>query len=193
MWLIVGLGNPGEEYASTRHNIGFMTISALARRERLEFSGKRANARIAEGTIGGEKVCLARPQTFMNLSGQAVVGLAQWFKLDVKQRLVVVYDDFDLPFGVLRLRDRGSAGTHNGMKSIIGQLGHQEFIRLRMGIGPKPPEWETTKFVLGRFSRDEQERLPPFIDRAADALTLLVRDGLVTAMNRVNSPAESST
>lgn len=186
MWVIVGLGNPGDEYARTRHNIGWIAVAAIARRHGLEFSGKRANARIAEGQIGGQRVALARPQTYMNNSGQAVVGLCQWYKADPARDLVVIYDDTDLPFGALRLRESGSAGTHNGMRSIVGQLGSQSFRRLRVGIGQKPAGWDLANYVLGRFTRDEEEQLPALVDTIGDAVELTVREGFVAAMNRYN-------
>jgi PTH1 family peptidyl-tRNA hydrolase len=188
MWLIVGLGNPGEEYARTRHNVGFQVVAGLGRRHGLEFSGKRSNARIAEGQLLGQRVVLARPQTYMNNSGQAVVGLCQWFKIDPATNLLVIYDDLDLPFGVLRLRERGSAGTHNGMRSIVGQLGSQQFARLRLGIGQAPPGWDAARYVLGRFTLQEEEQLPDLYARAADAVELVLRDGVLAAMNRVNAP-----
>lgn len=188
MWLIVGLGNPGDEYSKTRHNIGFRAVNELARRHGLDFSGKRANARIAEGTIGGQRVALARPQTYMNLSGQAVVGLRQWYKIDPAHELLVVYDDVDLPFGVLRLRERGSAGTHNGMRSIVALLGAQTFPRLRLGIDRPPAAWDLADYVLGRFSLEQEARMPDFIGAAADALELVVREGMTPAMNRINAP-----
>jgi PTH1 family peptidyl-tRNA hydrolase len=188
MWLIVGLGNPGEAYAHTRHNIGWVAVNRVARRHGLEFSGKRANARIAEGQIFGQRVALARPQTYMNLSGQAVVGLCQWYKVDHTRDLLVIYDDTDLPFGALRLRERGSAGTHNGMRSIVGQLGSQEFRRLRVGIGQKPPGWELANYVLGRFTREQEEQLPALVERIAEAVDVIVREGFTPAMNRYNAP-----
>lgn len=188
MWLIVGLGNPGDEYSKTRHNIGFRAVNELARRHGLDFAGKRANARIAEGSIGGQRVALARPQTYMNLSGQAVVGLRQWYKIDPAHELLVVYDDVDLPFGVLRLRERGSAGTHNGMRSIVALLGSQTFPRLRLGIDRPPAAWDLADYVLGRFSLEQEARMPDFIGAAADALELVVRAGVATAMNRINAP-----
>lgn len=188
MWLIVGLGNPGEEYARTRHNLGWGAVSAVAKRHRIEWSGKRANARLAEGSIAGQRVALARPQTYMNLSGQAVVGLCQWYKVDPARELLVIYDDTDLPFATLRLRERGSAGTHNGMRSVIGQLGSQVFPRLRVGIGQKPPGWELASYVLGRWTRDEEQELPALYERIADAVDVIVREGFTTAMNRYNAP-----
>jgi peptidyl-tRNA hydrolase, PTH1 family len=189
VWLIVGLGNPGEEYARTRHNVGFGAVNEIARRHGLAWSGKRSNARLAEGHIGGQRVALARPQTFMNLSGQAVVGLCQWYKLDPTRELLVIYDDIDLPFATLRLRERGSAGTHNGMKSIVSLLGTQVFPRLRVGIGQKPEGWDLAKYVLGRWTRDEEQALPGLYERIADAADLIAREGFTAAMNRYNVAA----
>ncbi|MFO7169807.1 MAG: aminoacyl-tRNA hydrolase [Chloroflexota bacterium] len=188
MWLIVGLGNPGEEYARTRHNIGWRAVNEVARRHGLEFSGKRANARLAEGHIAGQRVVLARPQTYMNNSGHAVVGLLQWYKLDPQRELLVIYDDTDLPFGVLRLRERGSPGTHNGMRSVTGMLGTQHFPRLRIGIGQRPAGWDLARYVLGRFTPAEEEQLPALLTRVADAVDVILRDGLTAAMNRYNAP-----
>jgi peptidyl-tRNA hydrolase, PTH1 family len=192
VWLIVGLGNPGETYARTRHNVGFGAVNEVARRHRLEWSGKRANARLAEGQIGGQRVALARPQTYMNLSGQAVVGLRQWFKIDPARELLVIYDDTDLPFGVLRLREKGSAGTHNGMKSVIGQLGSQVFPRIRVGIGNKPEGWDLANHVLGRWTRDEEQQLPALYERIADAVDTIVREGFTAAMNKYNVTEKSA-
>jgi len=187
VWLIVGLGNPGEEYARTRHNIGFQCVMHLARRHGLDFARKRAHARVAEGHIGGERVVLARPITYMNRSGQAVSGLRSWYKVDPAVGVLVIYDEMDLPFGKLRLRQRGSAGTHNGMKSIVGQLGSQDFPRLRVGIGKPPPQWAATAYVLGRFTDDEEEALPTLYEQVADAVELVLREGLTAAMNRYNA------
>lgn len=188
MWLIVGLGNPGEEYAKTRHNLGFQCLTFLANRHGLDFDDKRARSRVATGQIAGQRVVLAKPFTFMNAIGQAVVGLCHWYKVAPAERLLVIYDDLDLPFGVLRLRERGSAGTHNGMKSIVGQLGSQTFPRLRIGIGQGPPGRDAAKYVLSRFTRDEEAQLPAICARAADAVELVVREGLTAAMNRYNRP-----
>lgn len=186
MWVIVGLGNPGEEYAKTRHNVGFQSVNELARRHGLAFDDKRAKSRIAAGQIAGQRVALAKPFTYMNLIGQAVVGLCQWYKVDPARELLVIYDDLDLPFGVLRLRERGSAGTHNGMKSVIGQLGMQAFLRVRVGIGQGPPGRDAASYVLGRFTRDEEVALPELYGRVADAVELILREGFTAAMNRYN-------
>ncbi|MGB9754646.1 MAG: aminoacyl-tRNA hydrolase [Roseiflexus castenholzii] len=188
MWLIVGLGNPGETYARTRHNIGFRVVTELAQRHHLRFTHKRAKAEIAEGAIAGQRVALALPQTYMNLSGQAVVGLRQWYKIDPATELLVVYDDVDLPFGVLRLRERGSAGTHNGMRSIVALLGSQVFPRLRIGIDRPPVAWNLADYVLARFTPEQEAQLPEVTRRAADALELVLREGIVVAMNRINAP-----
>jgi PTH1 family peptidyl-tRNA hydrolase len=192
VWLIVGLGNPGEEYTKTRHNIGFQCLNELARRHSLDFGKKLAKARVAEGQIAGQRVALAKPFTFMNLIGQSVVGLCQWYKIEPAQELLVIYDDLDLPFGVLRLRERGSAGTHNGMKSVIGQLGSQVFPRVRFGIGQGPPGRDAAQYVLGRFTRDEQAQLPDIQARVADAVEIILREGFTAAMNRYNAPEKKN-
>jgi PTH1 family peptidyl-tRNA hydrolase len=186
MWLIVGLGNPGEEYARTRHNIGFQCVNLVARRHGLDFDGKRAKARVAEGQIAGQRVVLAKPFTYMNLTGQSIVGLCQWYKIQPAEQLLLIYDDLDLPFGVLRLRERGSAGTHNGMKSVIGQLGSQVFPRIRFGVGQGPPGRDAARYVLGRFTRDEESQLPALQARVADAVEVILREGFTVAMNRYN-------
>jgi PTH1 family peptidyl-tRNA hydrolase len=186
VWLIIGLGNPGEEYAKTRHNLGFQCLNELARRHNLSFGDKIAKSRVANGQIGGQRVALAKPFTYMNLIGQAVVGLCQWYKIAPEQQLLVIYDDLDLPFGVLRLRERGSAGTHNGMKSVITQLGTQVFPRIRVGIGQGPPGRDAANYVLGRFTRDEEAALPEVHARVADAIETVVREGFQAAMNRFN-------
>jgi PTH1 family peptidyl-tRNA hydrolase len=189
VWLIVGLGNPGEEYAKTRHNIGFQCVNEVARRHGLDFGKKLAKARVAEGQIGGQRVALAKPFTYMNVIGQAVVSLSQWYKVAPAQELLVIYDELDLPFGVLRLRERGSAGTHNGMKSVVGLLGSQVFPRLRIGIGQGPPGRDAASYVLGRFTREEEAALPELHARVADAVEVILREGFTVAMNRYNRPA----
>jgi PTH1 family peptidyl-tRNA hydrolase len=186
MWLIVGLGNPGERYARTRHNIGFRSVDTLAERHGLTFRPQRANSQLAEGNIYGQRVVLAKPQTYMNLSGQAVVALCNWYKIDPARELLVIYDDLDLPFAKLRIRERGSAGTHNGMRSIVAQLGTTEFPRLRVGIGQPPGKMDAADYVLGRFTPDEEAALPDLLGRIADAVEVILREGLTTAMNRYN-------
>jgi peptidyl-tRNA hydrolase, PTH1 family len=186
MWLIVGLGNPGEKYARTRHNIGFDCLDTLAARHGLEFRAKRANSLIAEGTALGQRVALVKPQTYMNLSGQAVANLRGWYKIDPARELLVVYDDMDLPFGKIRIRERGSPGTHNGMRSIVGQLGGNDFPRLRIGIDPPPGRMDPANYVLARFTKEQEPELPALRDIVADAVDLIVREGVSAAMNRYN-------
>ncbi|WP_129670465.1 aminoacyl-tRNA hydrolase [Candidatus Chloroploca sp. Khr17] len=186
MWLLVGLGNPGAQYARTRHNIGFDVVETLAARHGLEFGGKRANSLLAEGKVAGQRVALVKPQTFMNLSGQAVAALRTWYKVDAAREILIIYDDLDLPFARLRFRERGSAGTHNGMRSIVQQLGTSDFARLRIGIGQPPGKMDVAAYVLSRFSKEEAEQVPDLIATAADAVDLVVREGLVVAMNRYN-------
>jgi len=192
VWVIMGLGNPGEEYSKTRHNLGFQCLNELARRHNLSFDDKIAKSRIASGQIAGQRVALAKPFTYMNVIGQAAVGLCQWYKVTPEQELLVVYDDLDLPFGVLRLRERGSAGTHNGMKSVIAQLGTPVFPRIRVGIGQGPPGRDAANYVLGRFTREEEAALPDIHARVADAIETVVREGFRVAMNRFNATGKSA-
>ncbi len=190
MHLIVGLGNPGDTYVKHRHNVGFQSVKYLADRHGLSFGEKQSKARIASGVIAGQRVVLAKPFTFMNGSGEAVAPLARWHKLDPGRELLVIYDDLDLPFGALRIRANGSAGGQNGMKSIIQQLGTQEFPRLRVGIGRPPEGWDPRDYVLGNWNREQTEQLPDLYARIADAVELFVAEGLIAAMNRFNTAAK---
>lgn len=187
MYLIVGLGNPGEKYQNNRHNAGFQCVSELARRHGLTWDGKRANARLAEGTINGTKVALARPQTYMNDSGKAVVGLVNWYKIDPATQLLVIFDELDLPFGTIKLRMQGGSSGQGGMKSIIQLLGTQQFPRLRFGIGRPPAGWDVINYVLGNWNPAEREQLPALYDRAVGACESMIRDGVVKAMNLINA------
>ncbi len=192
MFLIVGLGNPGEQYARNRHNVGFQCLKHLADRYSLQFSDKQHRARIAGGIIKGQRVVLAKPFTYMNASGQAVAALVRWYKIDPSSELLVIYDDLDLPFDIIRLRASGSAGGHNGMKSIIGLLGTQNFPRLRVGVGRPPIGWDTKEYVLSNWGRDEAEKLPALYDRVADAIETFISDGIVLAMTRFNAPKQAA-
>ena len=187
MRIIVGLGNPGREYAATRHNVGFMTVTELARR--LGFAGikRRFRAELLEGPTDFGKVVLAAPQTFMNLSGHSVREIVQWHHAPISD-LLVLCDDLDLPFGALRLRGSGSAGGHNGLASIIEQLGTKDVPRLRIGIGRGRSS--ASAHVLSRFSPAEEAELRSVIDAAADAALLWAREGVISAMNQVNVRAE---
>ena len=183
MHIVVGLGNPGREYQSTRHNVGFMVIDELA--HRLASSGyrRRFRADLGEGLLDGEKAVLVKPQSYMNLSGGAVREVVNWYH-SPKNNLLVVLDDLDLPFGTTRLRASGSAGGHNGLGSIIEQLGTNQIPRIRVGIGRGP--LSATTHVLARFSPEEQRDLPDIIGRAADAVELWARKGMIAAMNQFN-------
>ncbi len=186
MKAIVGLGNPGSQYAGTRHNIGFMVVDRLTALHSAPTPKSRFKSLVTEVMIGTEKVVLLKPQTFMNLSGDAVRLMGAWYKLYADEILIVA-DELDLPFGTLRLRERGSAGGHNGLASVIQQLGTNEFPRLRVGIGRGRSS--ATAQVLSKFSTDEQPELPFVINDAVDACEIWVRDGATMAMNRVNASA----
>jgi peptidyl-tRNA hydrolase, PTH1 family len=185
MYLIVGLGNPGTEYARTRHNLGFMLIDRLAAAASASVKRRDCRSLVGSGLIESQRVKLAKPQTFMNLSGEAVSCLVSKHEVETSS-LLVISDDLALPFGTIRLRQRGSAGGHNGLKSIIGSLGTNEFIRLRMGIQPEHPISDAKKFVLSEFSRAETEALPEILDRGVAALRSVLRDGIARAMSLYN-------
>ncbi len=186
MHLIVGLGNPGTKYAHTRHNVGFDVVEVLSQKTGITAWRDRCKASVAEGLYKGEKLVLARPQTFMNLSGVSVLALAQWFKAEPSQ-VLVVYDDIDLPLGKLRLRASGSAGTHNGMRSIIEEYRRQDFPRLRVGIGPKPENFELADFVLSHYAGEAERKVQfdAFL-RAADAALVWAEQGVEAGMRAAN-------
>lgn len=184
--VIVGLGNPGKEYAATRHNAGWMVIDDLARRWNAPTSKKRMHAQISEVRRNGDRMVLVMPQTYMNESGRAVREILGWYKVKPENCLVVV-DDLDIPFGQLRVRPNGSAGGHNGLKSIFRDTGTQEFPRVRVGIGrPKSESGHTIGHVLSRFNADEQAQLPKVIDAASDAVEQWLDEGLLATMNAIN-------
>lgn len=183
MHVVVGLGNPGREYEATRHNVGFMVIDELARRLPVTGFRRRFRSELGEGHLGGEKVVFVKPQTYMNLSGGAVREVVNWYH-SPKENVLIVLDDLDLPFGSLRLRGAGSAGGHNGLSSIIEQLGSNQIPRLKIGIGRG--RLPATAHVLARFSPDEQRELPDIVGRAADAVEHWAQEGMIAAMNRFN-------
>ncbi len=186
MYIIVGLGNPTREYAGTRHNVGYEVVSILADRFDIATDYIKHKATCGKGMIEGNKVILAMPQTYMNLSGESVRELADYYKIDVSSELIIVYDDVDLDPGRIRIRKSGSAGGHNGMKNIISHLGTDEFVRVRVGIGEKPRGYDLADYVLGHFSKDEQEKMDmAFID-ASNAVVTIMNDGVDEAMNRFN-------
>lgn len=185
MYLIVGLGNPGTEYAATRHNIGFDMITYLSDKYRIPMRGKEGKAIVGKGFIEGQKVMLAQPQTFMNLSGESVRALMDYYKL-TEEEVVIIYDDISMPVGQVRIRPKGSAGGHNGIKSIIQHLGTQEFPRIKIGVGDKPANGDLVKHVLGRFGKEEDAMIRDVFELAEKGLLALLQEDVAAAMNTVN-------
>ena len=185
MRIIIGLGNPTREYQATRHNIGFDTITRLSDEYNIPLDFKKHKAICGRGYLGGEKVIPAQPQTYMNLSGESVRELVDFYKV-TNEDIIVIYDDVALDVGQLRIRPKGSAGGHNGIKSIIAHLGTQEFPRIRIGVGEKPKNWDLADYVLGRFADEEQPVIREALGRAAQACECIITDGIEEAMNRYN-------
>lgn len=186
MYIIAGLGNPGREYAHTRHNVGFDVVDKLAEQENIDVSEKKHRALIGRGVVSGRKCVLAKPQTFMNLSGESVRALLDYYKADERTELIVISDDISLDVGQIRVRKKGSAGGHNGLKNIIASLGHDSFIRVKMGVGEKPKGWDLVDYVLGHFSAPEREKMDEAVLRAAEAIRMIVDKGADAAMNYFN-------
>jgi peptidyl-tRNA hydrolase, PTH1 family len=181
--LIVGLGNPGIEYQFTPHNFGFLAVDRIADALKVEVARRQCKALTAEARIGSKKVVLAKPETFMNLSGMAVRELLERYELSPEADLIVLYDELDLPLGTIRIRERGSSAGHNGMKSIIGALGTQEFLRIRLGIAPE-------KRILKPFRKAQLKRVDEVLDKAAEAVHVILTEGRAAAMTRFNRKAE---
>lgn len=190
MFLIAGLGNPGRQYEKTRHNMGFDTIDELIERHRIPQGGIARKAMYGKGMIAGEKVLAVKPLTYMNLSGEAIREYVNYYKMDPETELIVIYDDIDLEPGQIRIRKKGSAGGHNGIKSIIAQIGTQNFYRIKVGVGAKPKGWDLADYVLGRFSSEERELVDKAICDAADAVEMILKDGIEAAMNHYNGAAK---
>lgn len=186
MYIIAGLGNPTREYEHTRHNVGFDTIDIIAEKYQIRLGEKRHKALIGKGCIAGEKVILVKPQTYMNLSGESIGAVCSYYKVDPEEELIVIYDDISLAPGKLRIRPKGSAGGHNGIKSIIAHLGTQNFSRIKVGVGEKPKGWDLADYVLGHFSKEEAELMETAFQRAAEAVEVLLEDDVAVAMNRFN-------
>ena len=184
---IVGLGNPGAEYERTRHNVGFMLVDLLARESQAQVKRKECRALVGRAELEGRRVELVKPQTYMNLSGESVACLLAKQQSPEAREMIVISDDLALPFGTIRLRRRGSAGGHNGLKSIIAALRTDEFMRLRIGIQPEHPVGDTKSFVLDEFSRNERAALEEILERSAAALRAVLRDGIDKAMALYNS------
>ena len=185
MKLIVGLGNPGKDYAGTRHNIGFEAIQKLAYDHNIDINRAKFRAHFGEGFIGRTKVILARPQTFMNLSGEAVRDIMAFYKME-QEDLIVIYDDVSLAPGAIRVRETGSAGGHNGIKNILYHLETDEFLRVRVGIGEKPKGWDLADYVLSKFRPNEMDDIVDGITQATEAVELILSEGVKSAMNRFN-------
>jgi len=185
MKIIAGLGNPGAEYAHTKHNVGFMLVDALAEELGIDAWREKFNALVAEGRIGAEKVLLVKPLTYMNESGRALAPLLDWYKL-APEELIVVHDDMDIAVGTIRLRRKGSAGGHNGIKSLLAHIGSQEFSRVRIGIGRPLPGWTVVRHVLAPFSAEDGPKVHEAIAYLLPAVECIVTDGIDMAMNRYN-------
>ena len=185
MIIIAGLGNPGREYDNTRHNAGFDTIDRLADKYGIDISAFAHHSLIGKGIICAEKVILVKPQTYMNLSGVAIRSVLEYYKED-SENLIVIYDDTALPAGKVRVRSKGSAGGHNGIKNIIAELGTQEFDRIRVGVGEKPPKWDLADWVLSRPEGEDREAIEKAAEKACSALECIVEYGPGAAMNKFN-------
>lgn len=186
MFIIAGLGNPTREYEGTRHNVGFDVIDRLAARYNIDVDVKKHRALIGKGMIAGQKVILAKPQTYMNLSGESIRSILDYYKVDPETELIVIYDDISLEPGKIRIRKKGSAGGHNGIKNIIAQLGTQNFQRIKVGVGEKPKGWDLADYVLGHFSKEDRGLVDDALKRAARAVELMVQGEVDQAMNQFN-------
>jgi peptidyl-tRNA hydrolase, PTH1 family len=187
--LIVGLGNPGREYVNTRHNVGFKVLDCICQDLNVRLNRVQSKALVGRAMIGEEKIILAKPHTFMNLSGQAVSGLMHFYKIELSQ-ILIIHDDLDLPLGVLRLRASGGSAGQKGLASVIERLGTEEFPRLRIGIGRPPGRMDAVDYVLQNFSSSELEILSIVLDKACQAARFFVTDGIERAMNLFNGPVE---
>ena len=190
MKLIVGLGNPGIEYQFTPHNLGFLSIDRIADDCGAEVRNRQCRALTARAVIEEQQVLLAKPETYMNLSGLSVRELVAKHGLDPANDLILIYDELDLPLGTIRIRQRGSSAGHNGMESVIGALGTQEFLRIRLGIGPDRKISDSVKYVLTPFRKRELKKVDEVLDNAAEAVKVILREGPAAAMNRFNRKAE---
>lgn len=186
MYIIAGLGNPGRDYTGTRHNVGFEVLDAVAAKYDIDIKRAKLRGLYGEGRIGGERVVLVKPQTFMNLSGECIREFKSWYKAEDSE-IIVIYDDVSLPTGKMRIRPKGSAGGHNGIKSIIYQLGSEVFPRIKIGVGrPENPDYDLADYVLGRFNRNEVKTLTETAIKAAEAVEVIITEGTERAMAKFN-------
>ena len=186
MKVIAGLGNPGPKYENTRHNVGFMAIDALAEEYHIDIKEGKFKALVGSGYIEGEKTLLLKPLTFMNLSGEAIVSALNFYKVDAETDMIIFCDDIYLPPGKLRIRQKGSAGGHNGLKNIIQHIGSENFSRIRIGVGEKPKDWDLADWVLATFPKQDQEAIKEAVANAAKAAALMAGGRVNEAMNRYN-------
>lgn len=187
MFVIVGLGNPGKKYENTRHNVGFMAIDALAEKYGISMNEKKHKALCGTGVIEGVKVLLIKPQTYMNLSGESVGDVMNFYKLDPEEEMMVIYDDISLAPGNIRIRKKGSAGGHNGIKSLIAHTGTQGFMRIKIGVGEKPSGWDLADYVLGHFSDEDHIKLKEIMPDVISAAVLMAQGDVQKAMNDYNA------
>ncbi len=192
MYIIAGLGNPGRKYEGTRHNIGWQVIDELAEKYNIKVTESKFKGLTGKGIINGEKVILLKPLTYMNLSGEAVKEAVNFYKIDETSQLIVVADDVSLDVGHIRMRKKGSAGGHNGLKNIIAHLGHEEFMRIKMGVGDKPEGYDLADYVLGHFGKEEEKIIAQSRKTAVLAIETIISDGIDQAMNLYNTKKKSS-
>jgi len=191
--LIIGLGNPGIEYQFTPHNLGFLTIDRIATNRGIEVRNRQCRALAARTEVGGQQVILAKPETYVNLSGLSVRELVAEHQVEVNSDLIVIYDELDLPFGTLRIRQRGGTAGHNGMESILGALGTDEFLRIRLGIAPERKVGDGAKYVLTPFRKAQEKIVNEVLDTAAQAVETILKDGVAAAMNKFNRKPEEGS
>ena len=191
MFVIVGLGNPTAQYEGTRHNAGFDVIDVLAEKYNISVDARKCRAFCGKGVIAGQKVLLVKPQTYMNLSGESDGGIVNYYKIDPESDLLVIYDDISLDVGQLRIRKKGSAGGHNGIKSIIAHLGTTVFPRIKVGVGEKPKNYDLADYVLGHFSKQERELMEEGYEHASDAVEQIVQGEIEAAMNVFNKKVKA--
>lgn len=192
MYIIAGLGNPTKEYENTRHNIGFMAIDALAEKYSIGVMSCKHKALIGKGTINGNKVVLVKPLTYMNLSGEAIRAVIDYYKADAESELIVIYDDVSLDVGQLRIRKKGSAGGHNGIKNIIAQLGQDTFLRIKIGVGEKPKGYDLADYVLGHFNKEELVVMKDSLEKVDGAVNLMLAGEVDRAMNDYNKKSSEA-
>lgn len=192
MFCIVGLGNPEKKYENTRHNIGFDVIDEIAEKYSIAVRERGFKALFGKGVIEGQRVILVKPQTYMNLSGESVREITDYYKINIGEELIVISDDISLEAGTIRIRKKGSAGGHNGLKNIILHLGTENFNRIRMGVGEKPKEWDLVDYVLGHFPKEEREKMDESVAQAVKAVEIMMTEGADAAMNAFNKKKAKS-